>query len=266
MKTRIESHAGYLRETGRASRDGLTITEVCCTLAALALLLTVTLPALGMSKGRSQRVVCANNLSRIGQATAMWANEHDNRRPMMVPYWEGGIQTSGILGTPPPGTPPFQWGPLNNQAWFHYFWLSNELVTPKVLLCPSETSPNKRPAGDWSLSSTTGLLHPNFRANSVSYVVAHSYSESDRGLVSADRNLPYTISFTSCSYGLQGLRGITPGGSVSSWLSLGQGVLHTPEGNLLFKDGSVEQVDSFALARMFSATNWSPGTVHFLVP
>ena len=57
MKTLIETHAGHLRETGRAGRYGLTITEVCCALTALALLMAVTLPALAMSKGRSQRIV-----------------------------------------------------------------------------------------------------------------------------------------------------------------------------------------------------------------
>ena len=61
------------------------MTEVCCALAALALLMMVALPALGMSKGRSQRIVCVNNLSRIGQANAMWASDHDGRRPMMTP-------------------------------------------------------------------------------------------------------------------------------------------------------------------------------------
>ena len=239
------------------------MTEVCCALAALALLMMVALPALATSKARSQRLLCANNLSRIGIANAMWGADNNNLRPMMVPYWEGGLQTSGNVGTPP-GTPPWPWGALNNQAWFHYYWLSNELITPKLLVCPSDSV--KRPAVDWGHLPSGGFLHAANRGNALSYIVAHTYSESDRGLVSADRNLPYTILSTSCSYGFQGMRGITPGGAVSGWLSLGQGVLHTPEGNLLFKDGSVEQVDSFALARMFSATNWSPGTVHFLVP
>ena len=239
------------------------MTEVCCALAALALLLMVALPALGMSKGRSQRIVCANNLSRIGQATAMWANEHDGRRPMMVPYWEGGVQLAGNSVTPV-GTPPFVFSPFVNQAWFHYYWLSNEIASCKILVCPSD--PVKRPAVDWGISPQGGFLHAANRGNAVSYVVAHTYSEADRGLVSADRNLPYTSALATCAFGFQGLRGLTPGGGVFGWLSLGQGVLHTPEGNLLFKDGSVEQVDSFALARMFSATNWSPGMVHFLVP
>jgi hypothetical protein len=242
----------------------LTITEVCCALAALALLMMVALPALGMSKGRSQRIVCVNNLSRIGLANAMWGADHDNRRPMMTPYWEGGIQTSGILGTPPPGTPVWPWGALNHQAWFHYFWLSNELVTPKVLVCPSDSI--KRPAIDWSTSVNRGLSDQSFRGNAVSYIVAHNYSESDRGLVSGDRNFPYTAAVGGCAYGLVAIRVVEPGGGVSGWVPPGSAGLHGLEGNLLYKDGSVEQVDSARLASLFSPTNWSLGTVHYIVP
>lgn len=264
MKARSKSKVSRGGGIRRRSQDGLTMTEVCCALAALALLLMVALPALGMSKGRSHRIVCVNNLSRIGQATAMWANEHDGRRPMMTPYWEGGIQTSGILGTPPPGTPSFQWGAFNNQTWFHYFWLSNELVTPKVLLCPSDTGPYKRPAGDWSVSPTTGLLHSNFRGNSVSYSVAHSTSDYERSIINSDRNLPFTTPLVSCGYGYQGLRGISPTTQLLSWA--GTPPLHYQEGNLLYNDGSVETADDVRLRVIFDAVTPSCTGLHYMVP
>jgi hypothetical protein len=208
MKTRNTiTKGGRFDGADRGGSAGLTVTEVCCALAALALLMMVALPALGMSKGRSHRIVCVNNLSRIGLANAMWANEHEGRRPLMTPYWQGGVQTSGNISPPVPtaGTPAFPWGSLNNQPWFHYFWLSNELVTPKLLVCPSERSPGKRPAVDWSASPTSGLLHPNFRGNSVSYVVGHSTSDYERGLISADRNLPVIGNNASCGYGYFGI-------------------------------------------------------------
>ena len=238
------------------------MTEVCGALAALTLLMVVMLPALAATKARSQRVLCANNLSRIGVAHAMWGADNDNRRPMMVPYWEGGVQIGGNAGSPPPGTPGWQWGALNSQAWFHYYWLSNELVSPKVLLCPSDSL--RIPAKNWD-SLSGGFLHSNFRNNSLSYVVAHSYSELDRALVSADRNLPSTLLNAGCVYGLQGLREITAGGGIFGWVPY-ESFGHSLEGNLLFKDGSVEQIDSVGLAAMFSRTNWTQGTVHFLTP
>ena len=233
--------------------------EVCCALAALALLLMVTLPALGMSKGRSHRIVCVNNLSRIGLANAMWANEHDGRRPMMVPYWDGGTATAG---TPPSGngngSPWF--APISSTAWFQYYWLSNELVTPKVLLCPSDAT--RRPATDWSASSAGGLLHAIFRNNSVSYVVAHSFSELERGLIGADRNLPFTLAIANCAYGYQGVKELGPTSQSLAW----SGILHYPLGNLLYNDGTVEVADDTRLRVLFDATTPTSSRVHYLVP
>ena len=90
MKARFKSKVSCGGGTRRKSQEGLTMTEVCCALAALALLMMVALPALATSKARSQRLLCANNLSRIGIANAIWGADNNNLRPMMVPYWEGG--------------------------------------------------------------------------------------------------------------------------------------------------------------------------------
>src|SRR6266498_4784980 len=80
-------------QTPRAEdSNGFTRVELVAVLAALALLVVVALPALATSGSRSKSVICANNLSRIGQAFTMWASEHGDHFPWEVsglPFTQG---------------------------------------------------------------------------------------------------------------------------------------------------------------------------------
>lgn len=78
---------------------------------------------LAVAKQRAQRIACVNNLKQIGLAARIWATDHQDVLP-------------------------------NDFAT-----MSNELSTPKILICPSDTA--RKPATNWQ----------EFNASSASYQI-----------------------------------------------------------------------------------------------
>ena len=145
-------HSGFVR--------AFTRTEALAILAVLSLLMAIVLPALAHDRARSARIICANNLRQISAAQQLWGNDHNDFPPVMVPLNEGGTRVH----------------PLAANAWLHFAWLSNELVTPKVIFCPSDTG---KPAEEFTGSPTNGYLNPNFANRATSYFVAYSGINGD---------------------------------------------------------------------------------------
>jgi len=178
----------------------------------------LAVPVLANNRARSERAVCQSNLRQMGRAFAMWAADHTGKFPYQTPSSEGGISDH----------------PVANNAWFQFFVMSNELRSPKILVCPSD--PEKRPALDWTQSPDGGFNHATFRNRSVSYILLLGVLQSPHGLLSADRNLqPLGVS-TGCAVG-----GSTYAGAARidyNTVDWGPG-LHNFSGNILLNDGSV---------------------------
>src|SRR2546428_6089334 len=106
------------------SERAFTRLELAAVLAAVLLLALVAIPALANTKPRADRVTCVNNLRLIGRAEHIWANEHNDALPWWVDVNEGGTQHTGGL---------------QNNVWFNYGMMTNELGTPSILACPGDT-------------------------------------------------------------------------------------------------------------------------------
>jgi hypothetical protein len=88
------------------------------------------LPALAQAKQKAQRINCANNLKQVGLAFRLWALDNTDRFPFNVPAKEGGTLefcTRGADG-------------FDTNGWMHFQVMSNELNTPKLLVCPADSS------------------------------------------------------------------------------------------------------------------------------
>ena len=79
---------------------------------AIAILASLMLPALAKAKGKAQSISCVNNMKQIGLGARFYANDHGDKLP-----------------------PDF-------------LSMSNELVTPKILVCNGDSTKTK--AADWA--------------------------------------------------------------------------------------------------------------------
>ncbi len=62
-------------------RKGFTLVELLVVIAIIALLMGILMPALARVRRLAQRIVCGTNLSGIGKAMMMYANENDEDYP-----------------------------------------------------------------------------------------------------------------------------------------------------------------------------------------
>jgi type II secretory pathway pseudopilin PulG len=243
----------------RAAWRGFTRIELLVVLATLCLITTLALPLLANNRERSLRVLCVNNLRLAGQAMHQWSTEQSGRMPWRTPWCEGGTFPASCSGSPPAWVS----GGLNNNLWFQWAWLSNELQSPKILLCPSDIS--KRSANTWSGSPDGGFLHPNYRNGSVSYFIGLDvFPESRSSLLAGDRNVIFDLPNQSCSSRIT----VTQGLGFGPAAGIGAG-MHVAEGNFLFTDGRVDELSSGGFVKSgrdtFSRID-DNGTSHYLPP
>ena len=203
-------------------RHAFTRVELLAVILALAGLGLLALPALGGSASRSRLAQCFNNLRQVGAGFQSWAMNSGEKFPWQVRRSDGGQNNTG--GSNPSAVNPF----------IHFATISNELGTPRILVCPSDYA--KRPASDFSASSAGGLLHINFRNNSVGYLVGLDATLDRPGtILSGDRNVRTSRAMLCGNTGISAnsLDGKDPG------LGFTNGV-HGLYGHVGSSDGSVQ--------------------------
>jgi prepilin-type N-terminal cleavage/methylation domain-containing protein len=107
------------------ARSAFTLIELLVVIAIIAILL----PAPARAKEKATRIQCVSQLRQLGMAMRAFANEHRDLFPPQVELRDGGTRT-------------------RPNAWESYAVLSSELVTPKILICPSDKT--RMPAADFS--------------------------------------------------------------------------------------------------------------------
>ncbi len=190
---------------------GFTLIELLCVIAIIAILAALLLPAISQAKQRAKRVVCVNNLREIGLAFHIFANDHRGKLPMQVAPSEGGsaefVQASESSGN-------------SHSAFRHFQTLANELATPRMLVCPTDT---RSPARDFPALNNEGV---SYFANASA---EHGKSTS---VLAGDRNLTNDLA------GARDLLSL----NANSYLRWTR-ELHRFKGNVLFGDGHVEELN-----------------------
>ena len=194
-------------------QSGLSLVEVFIVIAVIVVLIFVLLPPLLVRNSirRNPSIQCVNNLKQVGLAFMLWANDHNEQFPFASTNLKGSLS----FATSP-------------QVFRHFQALSNELVTPKVLVCPTDGKRTK--AVDFGRFSNANL----------SYFVGLDADESKpERLLGGDRN----ITGGTLSNGF--LRVLTPM-SDAGWTS----EMHNDAGNIGFSDGSTMQATPRSLQQM----------------
>jgi hypothetical protein len=241
-----------------SSEGGLTRLELLSLLGAVALLAGLALPLLANTPQRSDRVVCISNLQRIGQAFHAWGMDHEDRMFWNVEWSDQGTKYTGGGPAPP-------WAGQQVRPYFQYAWVSNELIVPKILVCPADTS--KHAAVNWGFTDPAGgFRHSNQQENSISYDLwLHSGPGRPSASMCSDRNLSYDGISSACSTGITPTREVRPASTVVEWLPS----IHPTNGNVLLYDGRVAQVDTAGVRQLLldSASASTNGEQeHYLFP
>jgi prepilin-type N-terminal cleavage/methylation domain-containing protein/prepilin-type processing-associated H-X9-DG protein len=186
---------------------GFTLPELVVVVSVVAILFFLFAPALITTGSRkSSRIRCVNNLKNIGLSFRIFATTHNDKFPMAIPTGANGARKQ-----------------LENDSVLqHFLSLSNELSTPKILICPND---KRKEAQSWSGLSTANL----------SYFIGLNASESDPGsLLAGDRNL--------MTNGIAVKAGVVviSTNMVVGWTK----EIHNEQGNIALGDGSVQLLSS----------------------
>ena len=198
--------------------------ELFVVFAAVAVLAALYLPGRCKDCSGSTRIRCVNNLRQTGLAFRIWAGDQTTAFPMARSTTNG-------------GTMEFTSGP---NSFRHFQVMSNELSTPKVVFCPSETDRDRVVATNFF----------NFNNSNISFFVGVAANESRPTMIlSGDHNITNGISIRN---GLLDLITNRPAGWTKE--------MHNKVGNVVLADGSVQQLSISGLRPIVTntglPTNW----------
>ena len=187
-----------------------TLVELLTVIAIIGILAALLLPALSRSQMRAKRIVCVNGLGQMGIAFQIFMHDHSIKFPMQVPMSDGGSEEFVQNGYAVGGEFYF--------SYRHFQVLSNEIVTPKLLICPADT---RLPAVRMSAMQNGNLSY--FIGVDADYGKASSVLVGDRNIANVPPSNPSIV------HGGTGNR--------LRWTK----ELHEIKGNVLFADAHVEE-------------------------
>ncbi|HXI71260.1 MAG TPA: prepilin-type N-terminal cleavage/methylation domain-containing protein [Verrucomicrobiae bacterium] len=235
------------------SKAAFTLIELLVVIAIIAILAAMLLPALAAAKRKAQKISCTNNLKQVGLSTRIWEGDNNDRYPQAVSSASGGasefVQHGATAATKflVPG--------------MVFMVMSNELSTPKVIYCPSDSF-HTGAATNFNYGDVLGTANYPVAAQGgtgkISYFISGDATESDpQAIMSGDLNIgnqantaanaPASYAFTTTSAApttsanpIAAVYNTTASGQAINAWAWTQNDFHQKSGNLGLADGSVQ--------------------------
>ena len=198
--------------------NAFTLVEALVVLVIIAILWALLTPALDNRPTKATRIACVNNLKQIGIAYRLWEGDHGDKYPMAVSVANGGSMELIAAG--------------NVTACFQA--MSNELYTPKILLCPADTH------------QVSAIDFSTLNNSNISYFVGLDVTNetNPQMFLSGDDN--FAIGGVPVKSGVVQLLTSTP----VTWTK----ARHKFAGNIGLADGSVQQLTTDGLRQALQQT------------
>ena len=160
-------------------KSGSTLVEILVVVATIVILMAMVLPVIFRSMSRSSKIGCVNMLKQQGIAFRIFSTDNGNKYPWAMAETNGGT---------------FHHRLLNHQhTWAHFVVISNELNTPKVLVCPGDQDVMGSITAKDTAKSFNTLADQRQKPSlnqGISYLIALSALEEDpTSILGGDRNI-----------------------------------------------------------------------------
>ena len=244
-------------------KKAFTLIELLVVIAIIAILAAMLLPALAAAKRKAQRINCVNNLKEIGLAFKVWEGDNGDKYPMGVSTNAGGALEYVASGQNTAN-------PTHGAYVAAFLCMSNELSTPKLLLCTSDNS-HTAAATNFSVQIAAQIGQKTMVSFTSYFVCGDASDPYPQMVLDGDRNIGggnatvVPLSGSPATYANLGTNNVTTGTSTVNatteafpW-GWSTGDLHQKVGNIGLADGSVQQATSTGLmTALNNATNGAP--------
>jgi prepilin-type N-terminal cleavage/methylation domain-containing protein len=234
-------------------RKGFTLVELLVVIAIIALLMGILMPALARVRQVAFRMVCGTNLSGIGKAMLIYANDYDDEFPRAggrnstwagkIPMWLADNRFTAY-GLNPDGS-----GGVGTITSSFYLLVKYAEVTPKSFVCKSDSGTTEFKPAEYNAGNRELIDLWDFGPEAVNHC-SYSYhmpfglyaltTSSEPGMaVAADRN-PFIDSPAAEAQGkIDRWPGFNPEGG-KEIIQIGNALAHQEDGqNVLFMDSHV---------------------------